>query len=101
MACIWRSGSGATSRSLMPGGMLAAARSAYLELNPRSSEQDAADVVTSAADALFTLLERDGVVGPAVEARLADLAEHGLVPGGWRAQVTTNEKLRLPAGPDC
>ena len=81
--------------------MLAAARGAYVDLNPGSSEQDAADVVTSAADAIFTLLERDGVIGSATEARLADGAEFGLEAGGWRAQVTTNQKPRLPAGPDC
>jgi hypothetical protein len=81
--------------------MLAAARRAYVELNPGSSERDAEDVVTSAADAIFTLLERDGVIGSASDAKLAERAEHGLEPGGWRAQVTTNEKLRLPAGPDC
>jgi hypothetical protein len=57
--------------------------------------------VTSAADAIFTLLERDGVIGSAVDAKLADRAEHGLEAGGWCAQVTTNERLRLPSGSDC
>jgi len=55
----------------------------------------------SAADAIFTLLERDGLVGQSIDARLAAHADHGLQPRGWRAQVTTDEARRLPPGPDC
>jgi hypothetical protein len=81
--------------------LLAAARAAYLELNPGATENDAARVVTSAADAIFTLLEQDGLLGHAVESALAAHSGHGLEPGGWRAQVTIDESRHLPAGPDC
>jgi hypothetical protein len=81
--------------------LLAAARAAYIELNPEATEHDAAQMVTSAADAIFTVLERDGLLGRAADAVLDAHASHGLQPGGWRAQVTTGEALRLGNGPDC
>jgi hypothetical protein len=83
--------------------LLAHAREAYLELEPGASEQRAAEMVASAADAIFTLLERDGVIGNAIDAALASHADQGLAQGGSRAQVSFNEPHQLPHGPrqDC
>jgi hypothetical protein len=83
--------------------LLAHARAVYIELNPGTTEETAAAMVTCAADAIFTLLERDGVIGNAIDAALAAHADHGLALGGSRAQVTFNEPHRLPPGPrqDC
>ncbi|MDR2984537.1 MAG: hypothetical protein LBV34_06820 [Nocardiopsaceae bacterium] len=81
--------------------LLALARAAYIELNPGTTEHEAAEIVTSAADAIFTILEQDGLLGRAIDSALASHAEHGLRLGGWRAQVTIGEKLQLPPGPDC
>ncbi len=81
--------------------LISAARAAYIELNPGATEHDAEQMVTSAADAIFAIFERDGLLGPAAEAAIASHAEQGLEPGGWRAQVTANESRRLPPGPDC
>ena len=81
--------------------LLASARAAYIELNPGTVERDAVDMVTSATDAIFTILERDGLLGQAIDTALASHVEHGLQLGGWRAQVTINEAYRLPPGPDC
>ena len=81
--------------------LLAAARAAYMDLNPGAIPRHAAQMVTSAADAIFTLLERDGLVGQGIDARLAAHTDDGLEAGGWRAQVTTDEASRLPPGPDC
>lgn len=46
-----------------PERFLAAARQAYLELNPGVSEATAAEAVADVHDAAFTLLERDGSLG--------------------------------------
>jgi hypothetical protein len=81
--------------------LLAAARAAYLELNPGATRDDAAEVVTSATDAIFTLLERDGVLGPTADRAIAAHSGHGLQPGGWRAEVTIDEPHYLPPRPDC
>ena len=82
-------------------GLLAAARSAYLELNPGATQNDAAEVVTSAADAIFTLLEHGGLLGHTADRALAAHSGHGLQLGGWRAQVTIDEPHHLPPGFDC
>jgi hypothetical protein len=81
--------------------LLAAARAAYTLVNPDSGPQDAAAAVTTAADAVFTILESNGLLGHACDRALAARAEDGLQPGGWRAQVTINEANRLPPGSDC
>jgi hypothetical protein len=78
----------------------AAARAAYLDLNPGATAHDAAQVATSAAEAIFTPAERDGPAGQAIDALLAAHAGDGLQPGRWRAQLTTDQARRLPAGPD-
>jgi hypothetical protein len=49
----------------------------------------------------FTILESEGLLGHAADRALAARAGDGLQPGGWRAQVTLNEALRLPPGSDC
>ena len=81
--------------------LLASARAAYIELNPGTTDEHAAEMVISAADAIFTILEHNGLIGHADQAELASYGEHGLDLGGWRAQVTVNEQRRLLAGPDC
>jgi hypothetical protein len=48
------------------------------ELNPDASPDDAAAAVTCAADANFTILERDGLVGEAIDARLARREPDGI-----------------------
>jgi hypothetical protein len=81
--------------------LLAAARPAYVQVNPGTTAEDAATAVTSAADAIFTILESDGLLGRAADRVLAARSGHGLEPGGWRGQVTLNESSRLPAGARC
>jgi len=81
--------------------VLVAGRTAYRELNPESSQAEADESVSSAADAIFTILEHAGVLGPKADAAVAARATDGLVPQGQRAQLTINEKRRLPASPDC
>lgn len=81
--------------------LLASARAAYIELNPGTTEHEAAELVTSARDAIFALLEHEGLLGDAVDAQLASHAVNGLDLGGWRGQVTVNETRQLPPGPDC
>lgn len=81
--------------------LLGAARAAYLEGNPGVTKRDAEELVTGVADVMFTLLERDGLVGDAAGAKLSSHRDDGLQAGGWRAQVTINETRRLRSGPDC
>jgi hypothetical protein len=81
--------------------VLDAARTAYRELNPESSQAEAAESVSSAADAVFTILERAGILGPEADNALAARAMDGLASQGQRAQVTINENRRLLAAPDC
>lgn len=81
--------------------LLAAARAAYTRDNPGTGPQDAEAAVTSAADAVFTILESRGLLGAADDRALAGSAGDGLQPGGWRAQVTLNEAYRLPSGWAC
>jgi hypothetical protein len=80
---------------------LAAARAAYLELNPGASGTEAEDIVSSASDAIFTILEQAGILGARADTTLARRAVDGIAPQGQRAQVTINEDRRLPFGPDC
>jgi hypothetical protein len=82
-------------------GVLAAARTAYRELNPGSSQAEAAESVSSASDAIFTILEHAGILGPKADTALAGRATDGLAAHGQRVQVTINESRRLQAGVDC
>jgi hypothetical protein len=50
--------------------LLATARHVFLELNPTATPGDAEAVVANAADAISTILESDGLIGDAVDARL-------------------------------
>jgi hypothetical protein len=81
--------------------LLATARRIYRELYPGASAADAATMVTCAADALFMVLERAGLIGNLADDRLAGHESDGLAVAGWRAQVTVNEPNPLPAGADC
>ncbi|MEV0566627.1 hypothetical protein [Dactylosporangium sp. NPDC050588] len=80
--------------------LLAAARRLHLDLHPEATPEDAAAVVTCAADAIFTVLEHAGV-GEPLEARLAGFTTDGLEAGGFRAQAVIDEPDPLPAGWDC
>jgi hypothetical protein len=55
--------------------------------------------VTSAADALFVILEEAGLLGDATDARLAKHAANGLTVGGWRAEIIVGEPDPLAPGP--
>ena len=83
------------------GRVLAAARAAYLQLTPGATEDDAVEMVTCASDAIFTLFERDGMLGEAADARLESYRQSGLAVGGWVAQVTVDEPVRLLPGGRC
>jgi hypothetical protein len=81
--------------------LLATARRTYQELNPDISPAQAGEEVTCAADALFVLLEHAGLLGDAVDGRLAGYG--GMAVSGWRAQVVVNEPDPLSPAPrsDC
>jgi hypothetical protein len=83
--------------------LVATARRIYRELNPGTSADEANEMVTCAADALFVILEQAGLLGDAVDDRLGRHASNGLATGGWRAQIVLNEPhplSPLPRG-DC
>jgi hypothetical protein len=82
-------------------GFLAAARRMYVELNPGSDLADAEEMVTCAADAMFTLLEHVGMTGDRVTDQLAGQESDGLRPEGWQAQVVLDEPDPLPSGQRC
>jgi hypothetical protein len=71
--------------------LLTTARRTYRDLNPGASAKEASETVTCAADALFVILEQAGLLGDAIDSRLADNAASGMAVGGWRAQVVINE----------
>jgi hypothetical protein len=73
--------------------VLAAGRQAFLDLHPDIDAQTAELHVTCAADAVFALLDRDGV--------MSDHSAIGLVPGGFRERLTFNDPLPLPDPPHC
>lgn len=60
------------------GRLLAAARAAYVRVNPWATADEAATAVTSAADAVFTILESDGLPWHAAGRVLAARAATGL-----------------------
>jgi hypothetical protein len=79
--------------------LLAAARRTYVRLHPGSTEEQAAEHVTCAADALFVLLEHAGLLGDELDRQLAAHTTDGLAAGGWRAQVITDEPRPLAPEP--
>lgn len=81
--------------------LLATARGVFLELNPTATPDDADAAVASTADAIFTILERDGLIGDAVDARLAAREADGLGLAGWQAQLIPNEPEPLRPGQSC
>jgi hypothetical protein len=85
------------------GRLLATARRIHQDLNPGTSAEEARTMVSCAADALFVILEDAGLLGEAVDGRLAGNAPDGLEVGGWRAQVVPNEPWPLSPRPrgDC
>jgi hypothetical protein len=78
--------------------LLAAARGAFIELNPGATDDDAVAAVTCAADAVYTVLERDGLFGDGADDALTLRASDGLVCGGSIAQVTFDDPQPLPVG---
>jgi hypothetical protein len=82
-------------------GVLRAARAAYRELNPGTSQAEADESVSSAADAIFIIPEHAGTLRAKADAALAARVPNGLTTLGQRVQVTINENHRLAPGPDC
>ena len=74
-----------------------AARRAYVEITPGTTEAEATEMVTCAADAMFAFIERAGMIGQGLDDRL-ELAADGLTIGGQVAQVTMDQDQPLPAG---
>jgi hypothetical protein len=83
--------------------LLATARRIHQDLNPGTSAAEARTMVSCAADALFVILEDAGLLGDAVDGRLAGYARDGLAVGGGRAQVVPDEPQPLSPRPreDC
>jgi hypothetical protein len=73
--------------------VLAAGRRAFLDLHPDIEAHTVEEHVTCAADAVYALLDRDGV--------MSDHREVGLVSGGFREQLSFNDPLPLPDPPHC
>jgi hypothetical protein len=73
--------------------VLAAGRRAYHDLNPDLDPQTVDEHVTCAADAVYALLDRDGV--------MSDHSTVGLASRGFREQLTFNDPLPLPNPPIC
>ncbi|MFI9508068.1 hypothetical protein [Nocardia sp. NPDC052566] len=81
------------------GRLLDVARRAYLHLHPDSTSEDAEAAVTCAADAVFTILEYDQLLGDEIETRLAAREIDGLSLGGWQAQLVLDEPQPLHRDP--
>lgn len=79
-------------RFLRPG------RRAYVEITPGATEADAERMVTSAADAMFALIERAGMIGQNLDDLLHSAAADGLTPGGQAARLTFDQEQPLPSG---
>ncbi|GIF42346.1 hypothetical protein [Actinoplanes xinjiangensis] len=79
--------------------LLAAARRIYQDLNSGASTDDAEAMVSSAADALYVILDHAGLVGDAADERLTAYHRDGLDVGGWRAEVVANDPWPLSPGP--
>ncbi|MCE6994084.1 hypothetical protein LZG04_04545 [Saccharothrix sp. S26] len=83
-----------------PDRFLAAARSAYRELNPGLTDAEVAEAVADVTDAAFALVERHGDLAPGPDragdpplpgTRLAD-RPGGLSPAGRMRQVVLDER---------
>jgi hypothetical protein len=81
------------------GRLLAAARRMHQGLNPGSTVDDAEVMVSSAADALYVILDHAGLAGDAVDDRLSKYRRDGPDVGGWRAEVVANDPWPLSPGP--
>lgn len=79
--------------------LLATARRVYCELNPDVSAEEAGAMVTCAADALFVILERAGLLGDATEQATCRSRRRGLAVEGWRAEAVINEPEPLSPEP--
>jgi hypothetical protein len=83
--------------------LLATARRIYQGQYPGTTPDQAAEMVSCAADVLFVLLEHAGLFGDAVDERLRAHVTDGLGVGGARAQVVPDEPRPLSPLPrrDC
>jgi hypothetical protein len=81
--------------------LLAEARRLHRGLRPGATQADAEATVTSAADAIYTILEHTGLIGDAADARLAAHSETGLELAGWRSEITFNDPEPLRPDYDC
>jgi hypothetical protein len=81
--------------------LLVAARRLYREMYPDTSAAEAAEMVTCAADVLFTIFEHAGLLGHPADAELASHTADGLAIEGDRAQVVINEPNPLPPNTRC
>jgi hypothetical protein len=81
------------------GRLLATARSLYHELNPETSPDGAAEMVTCTADALFVVLEHAGVFGATADGRLTEYGADGLAARGRIARAVVNEPRPLSPHP--
>ncbi|MFC9433751.1 hypothetical protein [Nocardia sp. NPDC057030] len=79
--------------------LLAAARQAYLDLHPGSDTREAAQQVSCAADALFTILEHAGILSDDAGERLDQYQPDGLDLAGWKATVVIDEPWPLSSDP--
>jgi hypothetical protein len=77
---------------------LAAARRAYRAVYPDTDDEQAAQAVTCAADAIFTVLEHARVLPASPDEQLATYDLDGLERGGWRAQAIFNDPWPLHKG---
>ena len=85
MGCISRSGCAVIFTVTDAGRLLADARAAYVQVNPGATADEAKAVVTSAADAIFIILESSRLLGSAADRVLAAHAGDGWSrPAGGR-----------------
>jgi hypothetical protein len=75
--------------------VLDAARQAYRELHPDEDPNAALTHVTSAADALFTILEHAGLFSAEIGERLAARSADGLLGMGSRAMAVMDDPVPL------
>ena len=79
--------------------LLATTRRLYRELEPDTSADGAAEMVTCSADALFVVLEHAGLFGIAADDRLAGYGPDGLTARGRIAEAVMNEPRPLSPHP--
>ncbi|QIS08593.1 hypothetical protein [Nocardia arthritidis] len=80
--------------------LLAAARRAYLELNPDATAAEAQGEVRCAAEAIGEILAHAGLFGDGeVHRRLESRVDDGVEVGGWAARICVDEPYPLSPSP--